>query len=44
MEGEDNGWLKQAMTKSKYVIVDKAAVPIWIEEHLKSEGLEMECN
>ena len=39
MEGEDNGWLKQAMTKSKYVIVDKASVPIWIEEHLKSEKI-----
>ena len=33
MEGQDNGWLKQAITKSKYVIVDRASVPIWIEEH-----------
>ena len=32
MEGQDNAWLKQAMSKSKYVIVDKASVPIWIEE------------
>ena len=32
MEGQDNGWLKTAMSKSKYVIVDKASVPIWIEE------------
>ena len=39
MQGQDNGWLKQAMSKSKYVIVDKASVPIWIEEHAKSEKI-----
>ena len=27
----DNGWLRQAMTKSKYVLMKKD-VPIWIEE------------
>ena len=39
MEGQDNGWLQQAMTKSRYVIVDKASVPIWIEEHVKPEKI-----
>ncbi len=39
MEGQDNGWLKQAMTKSKYVVVDKASVPIWIEEYAKPEKI-----
>jgi hypothetical protein len=39
MEGEDNGWLRQAITKSKYVLVDKASVPIWIEEHAKPEKI-----
>tara|TARA_Y100000748_G_scaffold262136_1_gene230488 strand:- start:330 stop:692 length:363 start_codon:yes stop_codon:yes gene_type:complete len=39
MEGQDNGWLKQAMTKSKYVVVDKASVPIWIEEYTKPEKI-----
>jgi len=39
MQGEDNGWLRQAMTKSKYVLVDKASVPIWIEEHLTAQKI-----
>ena len=39
MEGQDNGWLKQAITKSKYVIVDRASVPIWIEEHSTTEKI-----
>jgi hypothetical protein len=37
MEGQDNAWLKQAMSKSKYVIVDKASVPIWIEEQVSNK-------
>lgn len=37
MEGQDNGWLKTAMSKSKYVIVDKASVPIWIEEQVSNK-------
>ena len=37
MEGQDNGWLRQAMSKSKYVLVDKERVPIWIEEQSKPE-------
>tara|TARA_B100001057_G_scaffold340892_1_gene341693 strand:+ start:652 stop:1020 length:369 start_codon:yes stop_codon:yes gene_type:complete len=28
----NNGWLKQAMDKSKFVIADKKNTPIWIEE------------
>jgi|TARA_R110001606_G_C15285039_1_gene640960 hypothetical protein len=27
----DNGWLKQAMTKSKYILTNKDA-PVWIED------------
>jgi hypothetical protein len=26
------GWLEQAMTKSKYIIMEKDKVAIWIEE------------
>ena len=39
MEGSDNGWLRQAITKSKYVLVDRASVPIWIEEHSTPEKI-----
>ena len=39
MEGQDNGWLRQAMSKSKYVLVDKERVPIWIEEQSKPEKI-----
>jgi|TARA_B100001093_G_C26706092_1_gene961277 hypothetical protein len=28
----NNGWLKQAISKSKYVIMEKDKAPLWIEE------------
>ena len=28
----NNGWLKQAISKSKYVIMEKDKVPVWITE------------
>ena len=27
-----NNWLKQAVNKSKYVLLDKSTVPVWITE------------
>jgi len=27
-----NGWLKQAISKSKYVVLDNTDLPVWIEE------------
>jgi|TARA_B100001778_G_C18354924_1_gene523742 hypothetical protein len=33
-----NNWLKQAMSKSNYVIVNKDTVPVWIEEEVPAKA------
>ena len=35
----NNGWLKQASQKAKFVIVDQAKLPIWINEIMPEEKL-----
>ena len=32
--GGEKGWLKQAMSKSKCVLVNKTNLPIWVDEEL----------